>query len=463
MSENSRALHSHLSGVHDRPNTRSNPSDRRIGDGAMSTASGSNRLSVSPRRRTVSGNRQPASKPFPIPVYLLHSPYSNLFTTSTVMIDPHDDTLDLEDELNVDGSQIHLPTRWNNNDCASLLTIGADGLTIAFAGTGKHTDRDAASVRANFPMPQRHCAIYYWETLIISKGQHGYIGVGFCLKSVNLQRLPGWELGSYGTHCDDGRAFCSRGYGDVFSPTYTTGDTIGCGIDWTSENGRAFYVKNGVFIGYAFENLKGTFYPSVGLRTAGEIVKSNFGSEPFLFDIDAFVRARQGVVFQTIVKQAIPTSALPPTVLSRSSQRGDPTGINGTVQALISSYLMHHGYSATAKSLSDQIEAESHEMRRGIYANSPEKTATEIAAEEAQLAESKKLHKIRHCILSGDAEQALSLAMASYPLTLGVESPDGGLCLKLRIRVFIEKFLAMRIEISKDPQPRGKGKRKVGF
>lgn len=74
---------------------------------------------------------------------------------------------------------------------------------------------------------------------------------------------------------------------------------MGAGIDFAEHEsgngagtgGRIFFTKNGVFIGHAFANLAtGSLYPTVGLRTPGERVQANFGSDPFAFDIDGFVR-----------------------------------------------------------------------------------------------------------------------------------------------------------------------------
>lgn len=74
----------------------------------------------------------------------------------------------------------------------------------------------------------------------------------------------------YGFHADDGRAFCCQGNGEPFGPTFTSGDVVGCGIDWTDagpprgereRNGsegkdaalkggaRVFFTKNGEFLG----------------------------------------------------------------------------------------------------------------------------------------------------------------------------------------------------------------------
>jgi hypothetical protein len=52
-------------------------------------------------------------------------------------------------------------------------------------------------------------------------------------------------------------------------PKSTTGDVIGCGIDFTT--GQAFFTRNGECIGNAFSGLakRGRLFPAVGLRTPG--------------------------------------------------------------------------------------------------------------------------------------------------------------------------------------------------
>ena len=59
--------------------------------------------------------------------------------------------------------------------------------------------------------------------------------------------MPGWRRGSWGYHGDDGKKYGVLNYdndGDIYGPTYGTGDTVGCGVDFTS--GCAFFTKNGV-------------------------------------------------------------------------------------------------------------------------------------------------------------------------------------------------------------------------
>ena len=151
-------------------------------------ASGSNRVHMSRRRRTLSnGLKQITTKPFPLPKYLLHSTRSDRY--STVPTPTH----------------LTLPVSWNPEDAATLLTVSSDGLRVSFNGQGRQTDRDAASVRTTTPISQE-TPFFYYETEIVSSGQSGYIAVGLSKNSVSLQRLVGWDPDSWGYHGDDGRA-----------------------------------------------------------------------------------------------------------------------------------------------------------------------------------------------------------------------------------------------------------------
>lgn len=77
---------------------------------------------------------------------------------------------------------------------------------------------------------------------------HSYIGVGLSDKNAPLSRLPGWDKCSYGYHADDGKAFCgASNAGEDYGPTFTTGDVIGCGLDFVDKT--IFYTKNGIHLG----------------------------------------------------------------------------------------------------------------------------------------------------------------------------------------------------------------------
>lgn len=165
-------------------------------------------------------------------------------------------------------------------------------------GVGKD-DTDAASVRANYPM-RSQAGIFYFEVDIVSKGRDGYIGIGFCWQSNLLNRLPGWDDHSWGYHGDDGHSFCGSGNGKPYGPKFGTGDTIGCGINF--QDMSAFYTKNGVHLGTAFQGIQGALlYPCVGFRTPGEQVEVNFGDKEFKFDVEHYLKASEMTCCWTVI------------------------------------------------------------------------------------------------------------------------------------------------------------------
>jgi Ran-binding protein 9/10 len=80
-----------------------------------------------------------------------------------------------------------------------------------------------------------------------------FVGMGFATRYVLLNRMPGWDTArgpTWGYHGDDGGIFIhsedgSRGH--LYGPKYTTGDTVGCGVDF--DKGVIFFTKNGVLLG----------------------------------------------------------------------------------------------------------------------------------------------------------------------------------------------------------------------
>ena len=57
----------------------------------------------------------------------------------------------------------------------------------------------------------------------------------------------GWEANSYGYHGDDGNVFRCSGSGTPYGPKFTTGDVIGCCINFVDKN--CFFTKNGNSLG----------------------------------------------------------------------------------------------------------------------------------------------------------------------------------------------------------------------
>ena len=142
-----------------------------------------------------------------------------------------------------------LPSKWAETDKNADLEISADGQDVKFVGPSKTLDHEAASTRSDHPMPAQ-CGLYYYEVGIISKGKDGLIGVGFSSANASLEKLPGWEAESWAYHGDDGKSFCSSALGKSYGPTFSSGDVIGCGVNFMK--GFAFFTKNGVFQGMYF-------------------------------------------------------------------------------------------------------------------------------------------------------------------------------------------------------------------
>ncbi|KAJ3335878.1 hypothetical protein HDU93_004191 [Gonapodya sp. JEL0774] len=266
---------------------------------------------------------------------------------------------------------IPLPTAWNPKDKCALLELTRMNMRLNYNGAGK-SDGDAASVRANAPMPPQ-AGIFYFEVDVLSKGRDGHIGVGFCWQNVSLNRLPGWEPNSWGYHGDDGHSFsCSGTAGRAYGPTFTTSDVIGCCVNFWSNT--AFYTKNGQALGTAFRDVCGTgnkggavLYPAVGLRTPGEVVEVNFGQRAFRYDIEGYFKEERAKLWLTIHASPIPSAYLRPQAADNLSAPSAtvPPPSNSTNASIISAsgsrsdlpalpdlvleYLVHHGYAETAE------------------------------------------------------------------------------------------------------------------
>jgi hypothetical protein len=198
-----------------------------------------------------------------------------------------------DDEKSPVISYLVLPSHWNTREKYTSLELASPNfLRVMYRGPGK-TDQDAASIRANVPIPPE-MGVFYYEVKIVNKGKEGFIGIGLSAANVSLNRLPGWEKDSYGYHGDDGHAFSCSGVGKTYGPTFTTGNIIGCGINFLDQT--VFYTKDGNMVGTAFTDVRNHLYPTVGLRTQGEVVEANFGQTAFLFDIDGYVKVSSRVI-----------------------------------------------------------------------------------------------------------------------------------------------------------------------
>jgi len=294
----------------------------------------------------------------------------------------------------VNEEETPLPRCWSVKDKFNYIGLSQNYLRVIYKGYGK-TPKDASSVRATHPIPAS-CGMYYYEVKIVSKGRDGYMGIGLSSQHVSTNRLPGWDKMSYGYHGDDGNAFCGSGTGQVYGPTFTTGDVIGCGLNLIE--GSCFYTKNGHHLGTAFTDMPSQLFPTVGLQTPGEIIDANFGQEPFMFDIEGEMQEIRSRIHRTI--ETFPY-----------------TGKHGEWQLLLNKmvcgYLVHHGYvgaaEAFAKSTGQNIEED----------------WTKIRNRQA----------IQKLVLEGKMGAAINLTDQLYP---GFLQKHSALHFMLKVRQFIE-------------------------
>lgn len=301
----------------------------------------------------------------------------------------------------VNEAETPLPRCWSVKDKFNYIGLSHNNLRVQYKGNGK-THKEASSVRATHAIPAS-CGIYYFEVKIVSKGRDGYMGVGLSAQGVNMNRLPGWDKHSYGYHGDDGNSFCSSGTGQAYGPTFTTGDVIGCGLNLIDRS--CFYTKNGHNLGVAFTNLPSFLYPTVGLQTPGELIDANFGQEPFVFDIEGEMKESQLRIHRTI-------------------ENFPPPGKHGDWELLlhkmVSSYLVHQGFAATAEAFANSTAA------------SNSGTPLDIGEDFASIRNRQTIQKL---VLSGRMGDAIAMTNRLYPLFL---QKNPSLHFMLKIRQFIE-------------------------
>uniref|UniRef100_A0A7S3EBH9 B30.2/SPRY domain-containing protein n=2 Tax=Rhodosorus marinus TaxID=101924 RepID=A0A7S3EBH9_9RHOD len=233
----------------------------------------------------------------------------------------------------ISDEQMAYPTKWNSVDKDEKLEVSENGLQVSYTGEGK-SDRDAASLRADSPIPQSGVALFYCEVKIVCEGESKFIGLGLSQKNVELNRLPGSESHSLGYHIDDGFKFPGSGTGCTYGPQCSTGDVIG--VCWNLEQNNMFFTKNGKSIGVAFSNVRGSYYPSVGLQSCGGVVLGNFGDSPFVFDIEGYAYGEKQETLSSVMQVRVP-------------------GSFDTFSEIIITYLLHNGYIETAKAYAADV------------------------------------------------------------------------------------------------------------
>ena len=115
----------------------------------------------------------------------------------------------------------------------------------------------------------------YFEYRITCHGEICAITIG----AVGLdypRSNPGWYSEGIGYHADDGKLFNEGAGGRRFGPTCSTGDRMGCGVDFEGKDSpdyvKVFFTKNGQQVGdfVMFRKPKSGLYPLMGMNSRGE-------------------------------------------------------------------------------------------------------------------------------------------------------------------------------------------------
>nr|XP_010911815.1 ran-binding protein M homolog isoform X1 [Elaeis guineensis]XP_010911816.1 ran-binding protein M homolog isoform X1 [Elaeis guineensis] len=268
------------------------------------------------------------------------------------------------------------------NSSGMFHNVSPDKLSVRYVGCGQH-GYDVGAVQANCPAPTRRI-VYYFEIKVKNAGQHGRIGIGFTPKEYDLRKQPGWDPNSCGYHGDDGYLYHGSGKRYRFGPTFTSGDTVGAGINYAFP--QFFFTKNGELVGNVVKDIKGPLFPTIALHSQNEEVTVNFGKQPFLFDIKALELEERQKVRVLIEKEY-----LTPTV---------------SVQ-IIRSYLLHYGYQDTL----DSFDVESESMHPQV--------TRENGIEEEGCAYALRHRKIlRQLVKNGDIDSVFQKIKEWYPQIL---------------------------------------------
>lgn len=210
--------------------------------------------------------------------------------------------------------------------------LSDDHLTVKYTYGGSSSSMEGM-VQPQVQAPT-NCIAYYFEILVKNAGSKGRIATGFSTGSwIETQGTSKFKKCYY--HGDTGLIHCLQGKGltitaanNTTTSTYTTGDIVGCGIDYISQ--EFFFTKNGSLVGTSPKVFKGVLYPTVALHSKNEEVTVNFEPETFRFDL---------VGYKTSIKEKLNVEI-------------DKISISPSVPLdLVKSYLAQYGYPNTLHAL----------------------------------------------------------------------------------------------------------------
>eukprot|EP01126_Amoeba_proteus_P003999 TRINITY_DN11360_c0_g1_i11.p1 TRINITY_DN11360_c0_g1~~TRINITY_DN11360_c0_g1_i11.p1 ORF type:complete len:1040 (-),score=219.24 TRINITY_DN11360_c0_g1_i11:222-3341(-) len=169
-----------------------------------------------------------------------------------------------------------------------LVQISQNGLRAVYDDRMGIAKKRVGGVIANKPYHRDACVYGYFEVTVIDGGARNEVAIGLVSNAYSMEKHPGWGKWSYAYHGDDGKAFHNCGGGNAWGQMYSSGDVIGCGINYSTE--EIFFSKNGKLVGVAFRGVKTDIplFPMVGLNM-NVCVEINFGGKhkKFKFNFEA--------------------------------------------------------------------------------------------------------------------------------------------------------------------------------
>ncbi|XP_028800220.1 ran-binding protein M homolog isoform X2 [Neltuma alba] len=266
------------------------------------------------------------------------------------------------------------PTELNTiNSSGGFLVVSPDKLSIKYTSVDLH-GHDVGVIQANKPAPKKRL-VYYFEIYVKDAGTKGHVAIGFTSKGFKMRRQPGWEPNSYGYHGDDGLLYRGPGKGETFGPTFTSGDIVGGGINYSTQE----------------------FFFTVHV---------NFGQKPFAFDLKEF-EAQERMKQQLKIEEI----ALLPNVS----------------YGIVRSYLLHYGYEDTLNSFDVA----------GRSTVPPVNIARENGVDGQDITYALSHRKtLRQLIRNGEIDAAFSKLREWYPQI--VEDDASATCFLLHCQKFIE-------------------------
>ncbi|XP_076891219.1 ran-binding protein M homolog [Bidens hawaiensis] len=299
------------------------------------------------------------------------------------------------------------------NSSGGFSIVLPDKLSVQYPSVNLH-GHDVGVVQANCPAPVKRLFCYF-EIYVKNAGAKGNVAIGFTTEGFNMRRQPGWEANSFGYHGDDGLLYRGQGKGETFGPTFSTGDTVGGGINYASQ--KLFFTKNGQVVGTVEKDVKGRLYPTVAVHSQNEEITVNFGKDPFLFDIKAYEATQRAKQDTSIEKISIPQTAS---------------------YGIVRSYLQHYGYEETLN-VFDEASQTSVPPVTGFHDNGFNEHAMHALNH-------RKI--IRKLIMDGQIDDAIGNLNKWYPET--VQDDTSAICLMLYCQKFIELVRVGRLEEAVD-------------